>query len=130
MDNYFKRTWAEVNLNRVEHNFRVIKSQVASDTQVCCVIKADAYGHGAIELSQLYERIGADFFAVSNLEEALELRINGSKLPILILGYTPAAYSRELSENNISQAVFSVDYAHELANSAQEMNVNVKVHLK
>lgn len=130
MDNYFKRTWAEVNLNRVEHNFRVIKSQVASDTKVCCVIKADAYGHGAIELLQLYERIGADFFAVSNLEEALELRINGSKLPILILGYTPAAYARELSENNISQAVLSLEYAHELSESAKSLGVSVKVHLK
>ena len=49
MDNYFKRTWAEVNLNRVEHNFKVIKNQVSKDTKVCCVIKADAYGHGAIE---------------------------------------------------------------------------------
>ena len=130
MDNYFKRTWAEVNLNRIEHNFKVIKKQVSVNTKVCCVIKADAYGHGAIELSQLYEKIGADFFAVSNLEEALELRIGGSTLPILILGYTPAVYARELSENNISQAVFSVEYAHELSESAKKFGVNVKIHLK
>ena len=130
VDNYFKRTWAEVNLNRIEHNFKVIKKQVSVNTKVCCVIKADAYGHGAIELSQLYEKIGADFFAVSNLEEALELRIGGSTLPILILGYTPAVYARELSENNISQAVFSVEYAHELSESAKKFGVNVKIHLK
>ncbi len=129
-NNYFKRTWAEINLNRLEHNFKVIKNRISDKTKICCVIKADAYGHGAVELSQLYERIGADFFAVSNLEEALELRISGCTLPILILGYTPAVYARELSDNDISQAVLSVDYARELSKSAAEMDVEVKIHLK
>lgn len=130
MESYFKRTWAEVNLDRVEHNFKVIKQQISKDTKLCCVIKADAYGHGAVELGQLYEKLGADFFAVSNLEEALELRLNGVTLPILILGYTPASYAKELSDNNISQAVFSVEYAHELSESAVNLGVKVKIHLK
>ena len=130
MESYFKRTWAEVNLDRVEHNFKVIKQQISKDTKLCCVIKADAYGHGAVELGQLYEKLGADFFAVSNLEEALELRINGVTLPILILGYTPASYAKELCDNNISQAVFSVEYAHELSESAVKLGVEVKIHLK
>lgn len=130
MNSYFKRTWAEVNLDKVEHNYNIIRKQISSGTKMCCVIKADAYGHGALELAQLYERVGADFFAVSNLEEALELRIGGITLPILILGYTPASYAKELSENNISQAVFSVEYAKELSASACELGVAVKVHLK
>lgn len=130
MDNYFKRTWAEVNLDKLEHNFKTIRKQIASETKLCCVIKADAYGHGALELAGLYERLGADFFAVSNLEEALELRMGGISLPILILGYTPASYAEELSKNNISQAVFSVDYAKELSKSASDIGVTVKVHLK
>ena len=86
MDSYFKRTWAEVNLDKIEHNFKIIKSRISDKTKLCCVIKADAYGHGALELAHLYESLGADFFAVSNLEEALELRIGGITLPILILG--------------------------------------------
>lgn len=130
MDNYFKRTWAEVNLDRVEHNYNVIRQQISNSTKICCVIKADAYGHGSLELAQLYERLNADFFAVSNLEEALELRYGGITLPILILGYTPAGYAKELAENNISQAVFSVEYAKELSESALSLSVNVKVHLK
>ncbi len=130
MESYFKRTWAEVSLDRIEHNFKVIKNSIAAETKLCCVIKADAYGHGAKELGQLYERLGADFFAVSNLEEAIELRLGGVTLPILILGYTPASYAKELSENNISQAVFSVDYARELSESAVNLGVDVRVHLK
>lgn len=129
MDNYFKRTWAEVNLDKAEHNFRVIRKNISDKTKMCCVIKADAYGHGAIELAKMYERAGADFFAVSNLEEALELRYGGSTLPILILGYTPASYAKELAENNISQAVLSLEYAKELSQSAVSLGVTVKVHL-
>lgn len=130
MNNYFKRTWAEVNLDNIEHNYNIIKKQLSEKTKICCVIKADAYGHGSLELAQLYERLGADFFAVSNLEEALELRIGGISLPILILGYTPASYAKELAENNISQAVFSVEYAKQLSESAKSLGVCVKVHLK
>ena len=64
--NMVKRTWAEISLNAIEHNYNVIRNKVADDTKVCCVIKADGYGHGAVELSQIYEKLGADFFAVSN----------------------------------------------------------------
>ncbi len=130
MDNYFRRTWAEIDLNRIEHNFKLIKKQLSVGTKMCCVIKADAYGHGALELAALYERLGASFFAVSNLEEALELRMGGIKTPILILGFTPASYVCELSDYNISQAVFSVEYAQELSEYAQSMNVTVKAHIK
>ena len=65
--NMVKRTWAEISLNAIEHNYNVIRNKVADDTKVCCVIKADGYGHGAVELSQVYEKLGADFFAVSNI---------------------------------------------------------------
>lgn len=53
--NMVKRTWAEISLNAIEHNYNVIRNKVADDTKVCCVIKADGYGHGAVELSQVYE---------------------------------------------------------------------------
>ena len=130
MDSYFKRTWAQISLNRIEHNYKIIREQINPGTKLCCVIKADAYGHGAPEFAELYEKLGADFFAVSNLEEALQLRIGGITLPILILGYTPAEYAKELSDNNISQAILSLDYAKELSASAKALNVTVKSHLK
>ena len=130
MDNYFRRTWAQINLNRIEHNYNIIRKQLSDDTKLCCVIKADAYGHGAPEFAEIYETLGADFFAVSNLEEALQLRMGGIKLPILILGYTPASYAKELADNNISQAILSLDYARELSRSAEQLGVTVKSHIK
>ena len=82
-----RRTWAEIDLNHAEKNYFTVRNAVEGTTKVCCVIKANAYGHGAVQLAKLYEKLGADFFAVSNIEEALQLRENGIKLPILILGY-------------------------------------------
>ena len=101
--NMVKRTWAEISLNAIEHNYNVIRNKVADDTKVCCVIKADGYGHGAVELSQIYEKLGADFFAVSNIDEGIEIRKSGSKLPIVILGYTPVSEAENLAEYDISQ---------------------------
>lgn len=97
---------------------------------MCCVIKADAYGHGAVQLAKLYEELGADWFSVSNIDEALELRNNNIKLPILILGYTPVANARILSENNIAQTCHSLDYAKSLSDIAVSQGVTVKIHLK
>ncbi|MDE7390199.1 MAG: alanine racemase, partial [Lachnospiraceae bacterium] len=116
--------------DKIEHNFNVIKNSVSHSAKLCCVVKADAYGHGSPELSAFYERLGADFFAVSNLEEALEVRSSGVTRPILILGYTPADWVKELADNNISQTVFSLEYGKELADAAVRLGVTVKVHIK
>lgn len=125
-----KRFWAEIDVNAAENNFRVIKSKLREGVKLCCVVKANAYGHGAVYLSKLYESLGADFFAVSNIEEAMQLRNNGISAPILILGYTPASCASILAENNISQSVFSESYARELAKSATSDGVQVKIHIK
>lgn len=128
--NMVKRTWAEISLNAIEHNYNVIRNKVADDTKVCCVIKADGYGHGAVELSQVYEKLGADFFAVSNIDEGIEIRKNGSKLPIVILGYTPVSEAENLAEYDISQAVFSLEYAKELSEKCVEEDCICKMHIK
>ena len=125
-----KRFWAEIDVNAAEKNFKVIKSKLNKDTKLCCVVKANAYGHGAVYLSKLYESLGADCFAVSNIEEAMQLRNNGIVTPILILGYTPTECASILAENNISQTVFSHSYAKELSNSASSDGVRVKIHIK
>jgi alanine racemase len=125
-----KRTWAEISLNAIEHNYNVIRNKVADDTKVCCVIKADGYGHGAVELSQVYEKLGADFFAVSNIDEGIEIRKSGSKLPIVILGYTPVSEAKNLAAYNISQAVFSLEYAKELSEKCVEEDCICKMHIK
>ena len=128
--NMVKRTWAEISLNASEHNYNVIRNKVADDTRVCCVIKADGYGHGAVELSQIYEKLGADFFAVSNIDEGIEIRKSGSKLPIVILGYTPVSEAENLAEYDISQAVFSLEYAKELSEKCVEEDCICKMHIK
>lgn len=124
--NMVKRTWAEISLNAIEHNYNVIRNKVADDTKVCCVIKADGYGHGAVELSQVYEKLGADFFAVSNIDEGIEIRKSGSKLPIVILGYTPVSEAENLAEYDISQAVFHLSMQRSFLKNVLKRIVSAK----
>lgn len=129
MEDILKRTWAEISLDAVEHNFREIQKRLRPETKICCVIKADAYGHGAERLAKEYENLGADWFAVSNLEEAQQLRRAGVKLPILILGYTPPEMAEVLARQNISQALVGAEYGAALSEQAQKAGVAVKVHI-
>ena len=107
---FSNRTEALVDLGRIAHNFREIQ-RFTNNAKIICVIKADAYGHGAVRLAQLYEKLGADILAVACLDEALELRRNGISIPVMILGATPPAFAHFLSDNNIIQSVHSLSYA-------------------
>lgn len=127
---FVKRTWAEISLEAIRHNFKEIKSRVNGKAKICCVIKADGYGHGAVEVAHLYEKLGADFFAVSNIDEGIEIRNSGCNLPMVILGYTPVNDAKRLSEHNISQAVFSLEYAKSLSEECVKNNCSVKIHIK
>ncbi len=127
---FVRRTWAEISLDAIEHNFNAIKQKVDGKAKICCVIKADGYGHGAVELANVYETLGADFFAVSNIDEGIELRSSKITLPIVILGYTPVEDAKRLSDYNISQAVFSLDYARALSAECQKAGCICKIHIK
>ena len=124
LKNIQKRVVAEINLNNLEYNFNKLPKPVA------CVVKANAYGHGSVILSKYLEKWGANYFAVSNIEEAIELREGGIKKPILILGYTPIDCVKELSEYNIDQCVYSLDYARGLNENAQKIGVKINIHIK
>ena len=124
------RTWAEIDLDNIEYNLKAIKSSLSKEVKLCCVVKADGYGHSAPEVSRLFEALGADILAVSNIEEALQLRRAGITLPLLILGYTPAECAETLAKNNISQCVYSYEYGIALANYANECSERVKIHIK
>lgn len=128
--NFVKRTWAEISLDAIARNFNEIKNKVNKKSKICCVIKADGYGHGATELANIYEKLGADFFAVSNIDEGIEIRNSGSKLPIIILGYTPVDDAKRLCDYDISQAVFSLDYAKSLSDECVKQNRTCKIHIK
>ena len=128
-EKFLKRTWAEISLDAVAHNFREIRARLRPETKVCCAVKADAYGHGAERLAQEYEALGADWFAVSNLEEARQLRRAGVSLPVLILGYTPPEKAAELAGLKISQAVVGGGYADALNAAAERTGAAVKIHV-
>lgn len=130
MKEILRRTWAEIDLDAVKQNFQAVRQAVNPGSKVCCVVKADAYGHGAVRMAQEYEALGADWFAVSNLEEALQLRLSGITRPVLVLGFTPAEEAKSLAEHNISQCVYSSEYAEALSGCAQETGVTVNIHVK
>lgn len=125
-----KRTWANIDLDAAEHNYHVIREQLKSETKLCCVVKANGYGHGAVQLSKLYESLGADYLAVSNIEEAIQLRKADVLLPILILGYTDPRCASQLADQKITQCVFSYEYGKALSENAVEQGVEVVIHLK
>lgn len=126
----YNRAVALISLKNARHNYNEIKSKLNSNVKICCVVKANAYGHGAVELSKLYESLGANFFATATFFEAVQLRKNGIKKPILILGYTPPYYAKKLEDFNLSQTVYCCEYAKELYGFAKKQNAKIKIHLK
>ena len=124
------RTWAEIDLDSVKYNYLAQRSVYDGKAKVCCVVKSNAYGHGAVRMSKLFEELGADFFAVATMWEALELREAGITSPILVLGYTPPESAKILAENRISQCLLSYEYAEKLAQIATREGVRIPVHFK
>ena len=130
MNEFLRRTWAEINLDAVNHNIGQIRSILKPGVKLCAVVKADCYGHGYAFTAAEMQAAGADWFAVSNLSEALQLRRAGIEKPILILGYTPPDKAGELVYNDVSQAVFSADYAEALSANAAFSGIKVNAHIK
>lgn len=131
--NYFetgRRAWAEIDLGKTEQNYKIIRTAVPDKTRLCCVVKANAYSHGAPRVSRLYEKLGADYLAVSSLEEAMAIRRADVTLPILNLGYGDPECAELISKNNITQCVLSDEYARNLSNCAVKSGVKVKIHIK
>ena len=127
---FLKRTWAEVSLDNLTYNYNQLRSHVPASTRFLGVVKADAYGHGAVAVSRHLEELGAEFLAVSNLEEAEQLRNHGIHLPILLLGYTPALFAEYEADNGIRQEVNAIDYARQLNARLDGTGKRLKVHLK
>ncbi len=128
MKPYLKRAWAEISLCALEHNINQISSLLNENTSIMAVIKADAYGHGEGDILKKLCECGIKYFAVSNLDEALSVRKHCPDGEILILGYTPPEYARELEENNIIQGVLSLEYARELnSNTKNKVRCHVKI---
>ena len=123
------RTWADIYLDRLEHNYRALR-RTAGGRQFMGIVKANAYGHGAIEVSRRLEALGADYLAVACLDEAMELRQAGITLPILILGYTEPQFAPLLAEQQLSQTVYDANMAHALSASMHGTGLRLRCHLK
>ncbi len=125
----FNRAEANISPENAAHNFREIK-KFTNGAKIICVIKADAYGHGAERMGKLFESLGADILAVACLDEALNLRRGGCFSPILILGTTPTDATEVLIQNNIIQSVSSMDYAAKLNDAARKYTGKLHIHIK
>jgi alanine racemase len=123
-------TWAEIDLDALAHNFRVIRSHVGDDVKVLAAVKANAYGHGAVECARRLESEGADWFGVALPEEGIELRDAGIEKPILCLGGFWPGQEAALLQHRLVPVVYRLDMLESLDRSAQAENVTANVHVK
>ncbi|MBS1419058.1 MAG: alanine racemase [Oscillospiraceae bacterium] len=130
MNDLQKRSWAEIRLPNIRHNYEAIRASLPEGCRFLGVVKADAYGHGALPVAKLLQEAGADYLAVSCLDEALELRRGGIDMPILILGHTPYEYTGVLIENHITQTISCLAKALEYAAEAERLGKALKIHIK
>lgn len=130
METLRPRVVAEVNLNAIKHNYGEIRKHVPSEVEMMAIVKADAYGHGSVQVARLLQEQGVNRFAVAIVKEGEELRQSGITSPILVLGYTPRADIKALIENDLTQTVFSYDMAKIISDEAGRLGKTVNVHIK
>ena len=130
MDYLRPRVVAEVSTAAIRHNYKQIRSIIPKHTEMMAIVKADGYGHGAIEISNILQKEGANRFAVAIAKEGEELRSSGITAPILVLGYTPRADIKMLIKNDLTQTVFSYDMAKYISDEAMKLNKKVNIHIK
>ena len=124
------RACAEIDLDALENNITQIREKIGDDTRLMCVIKANAYGHGAVVLARELLTMGADSFAVATLEEGIELRKSGITQPILILGFVCKEQYPDMIRYGITPTVFSYDMAKEIDAAEHELGSVVGIHIK
>ena len=120
--------WVEVDLDALEYNVKNIKKLI-NNKDMIAVVKADAYGHGALDIIPTLIKNGVNRLAVAVITEAIEFRKKNINIPIMILGSTPLEYSEELINYDIEQTVFNLEYAEELSKIAVKMGKRAKVHI-
>lgn len=120
------KTWCNINLDAIAHNYNYIKSR--TNSRVICVVKANAYGHGSVPVAQRLVKEGCDFFAVSSIEEALVLREGGINCDILVLGYILPTRISDAIDNDISFACASLEFAKVL--TSMPLTKRAKIHIK
>ncbi len=130
LSEFLRRTWAQIHLDRLKNNAAHIKSRLSDGCRLMAVIKANAYGHGAVLSAQALSDSGVDWFGVSSLDEAVELRRAGCIKPILVISYTPASQATRLAAYQVTQTVLSLQHAQELSQAAVAAGVKLRIHIK
>lgn len=125
-----RRTWAEIDLDALTYNYQKIRNHIAPSAKFMGVVKANAYGHGAVQIATKLEELGADYLAVATIDEARELRDGGIRLPVLILGHTPVALTEELIKYDITQSVSGKAKAEAYSAAAMACGKRLKTHIK
>lgn len=123
-------TWIEVDLNAIEHNLKAIKRTVGSRTKILAIVKADAYGHGAVKVSQTLEQNGIDMLGVAFSGEGIELRKKDINTPILILNPVLSEQIEDVIQHSLRVTANSLDIANELSITAKKHNCNIKIHVE
>ena len=125
-----KRVYAKINLDNIKKNIKSIQSKFGDKVSVMGIVKANGYGHGAIEVAKAMNEAGVNYFGVAAIDEALELRQNDIESPILILGQIFKQDFVTAIENDITCAIVDLDTAKRLSAVAVSMNKKVKIHIK
>ena len=124
------RAWAEVSLDRLADNYHKLSEFVGPSCKVLCVIKGNAYGHGAVEVSKELERAGCEILGAATIEEAMELREHGIKLPVLLLGPINPAYAALAAEQGFIVPLIDAAHAEDLSAAAAAAGKTIEAHLK
>ncbi|MDO4632760.1 MAG: alanine racemase [Eubacteriales bacterium] len=130
MKSTLRRTWAEIDLDALENNYRRLKEKTGQNTKFLGVVKADAYGHGSVKIGRKLAELGADYLAVSSIDEAMELRESGIEMPILILGHTPKEQVANLIDYKLTQTITCKAKAMEYQDAAAHLGKQLKCHIK
>lgn len=123
----YQRVYAKIDLDAIAHNIALVKKKIPHDTRLMLIIKADAYGHGAVPIARCFEN-EADYFGVAEMDEALELRRAGIQKPILILGYTSPHLFETALANDITMTMFQFEAIHALSETAVRLGKTARVH--
>lgn len=126
-DEFYRHTWAEIQLDAIEENLKAIRKVLPPSTSIMAVVKANGYGHGALETAEVALETGAELLGVALLDEALYLRKNGIRAPILVLGHCPPEYAPIAAKHSISLTVYQKDW---LLQAKKVLSKPVAIHIK
>jgi len=127
---YYRQTWAEVSLDAIAHNYMQFRQALPAEVRIMAVVKANAYGHGAIEVAKEALRCGAGYLGVASLDEAIPLREAGIQAPILVLGYTAPDAVDAAAEHDVTLTVYSEDVLRAVSAGFDRHRKPIKLHIK